>query len=230
MAARKKIITAWCQQKQCEGTKPRNWKGDPLPTCRMVEICEHECHKLLDKMFSDAGVPRVVQSNPEYRPQSTTFWLPSWDARSDVAALESGTGMDTQPYASSPAAANVAAPVARPATRTPTGRKARGQLEYEVLAICREWSQGVWEWEHCTPKVVSERIGKVNSAEPPSVGAIGAIFDRWEKLGFARQAKKPVRFLEFVDSDGSDAALDRIKAELKYRTKRAKAAQRRGVR
>jgi hypothetical protein len=111
---------------------------------------------------------------------------------------------------------------------TPTGRRARGQLEYDVLKICDDFAHDVYEWEYCTPKNVAEEIGKMHATEPPSTGAINAVWDRWEKLGFAVQDKKPSRFVKF-EIDGSIQTLDMLKIRARRDKKMGKAEAKRGT-
>jgi hypothetical protein len=155
--------------------------------------------------------------------------------------LSSSDGIDALPdddrpvvVPSRPALGGVSTPepVTLPAPRftpTPTGRRAKGQLEYDVLTVCDEYSRDVYEWEYCTPKLVAERIAVMNQEpELPSTGAINAVWDRWEKLGFAKQDKKPSRFVSFV-VDGQPATLEMLKARTKSERRRAAGEAKRGV-
>jgi len=139
-----------------------------------------------------------------------------------VAPAVEGTPTVGTNGAPAPASAPVATPWTRSFDTTPTGRRAKGQLEYDVLKVCDEFTQNVYDWEHCTPRLVAERIGVINATEAPSTGAVNAVWDRWEKLGFAEQAKKPSRFVRFTeDAEHQDRRLDLMKL-------RAKGAKRRG--
>ena len=96
---------------------------------------------------------------------------------------------------------------------TKSGRYARGELEYRVKQVCDEFAIGAIfsSASGITPVQVSERIDPDN---PPSVGAIGAVFDRWNQIGFAETAKSPVRFVRYTD-DGLRRGYARIKAAYK---------------
>jgi hypothetical protein len=111
---------------------------------------------------------------------------------------------------------------------TPTGIRAKGQLENEVLAVCNDFAKGVYDWSDCTPKLVSEEIARKKAIEPPSTGAINAVWDRWEKLGFALQGKKPSRFVAFC-VDGSLLTLEDMKLKAKRQRRLSQAESRRGA-
>ena len=83
--------------------------------------------------------------------------------------------------------------------------------------------------EPITPKVVGDWIAEKYKIPTPSSGAINAVWDRWVKLNFAEQAKKPNRFVKFTGS-GTWEELSRIKASIKRQQKSAASAARRGFR
>jgi hypothetical protein len=111
---------------------------------------------------------------------------------------------------------------------TPTGRRARGQLEVDVLKVCQDFVDNVYEWELCTPKLVSETIGKMYAVEPPSTGAIDAVWNRWEALDFAKRDHKPSHFVGFT-GDSTFVHLQTLKVSKKRAKKRMVAEQRRGI-
>jgi hypothetical protein len=112
---------------------------------------------------------------------------------------------------------------------TPTGRKARGELEYEVLAVCADFAADVFDWETCTPKLVAAEIGKREAKEPPSTGAINAVWQRWEQLGFASHNKKPLRFLFFNQPEHSASDLQSLKVKTRRAKRRSLTEAKRGV-
>lgn len=233
---------------QCEGTKPVTPSGAPMPVCLDWEHCPCDCHALVTSMYEMTGMERQpAEQSVEYfesvqaQAQANSLMLDAVYAMTTRSrALSSAGGPDVHPGDEGPATvppspedSPVSAPVpalpARPVfTPTPTGRRARGQLEYDVLQICTEYALGVFEWEACTPKLVAERIGAMNAVEPPSTGAINAVWDRWEKIGFAEQAKKPSRFVSFTGGHTA-IELDRAKGATKRAKKMAQAEQRRGI-
>jgi hypothetical protein len=180
-------------------------------------------------MYEMAGVPREAQPNPDFHHPKSSFWMPSDE---DFMALHARSNIDggiLPPDNEQPVPAIVGTPT-RHYEPTPTGRKARGQLEYEVLAICRDFSNGTFDWPDCTPKLIAEEIGHRNATEPPSTGAIAAVWDRWTRLGIVQQGKKPLRFISFTDGfSGTEARLELVKMRAKRDRKRMKSARQRGL-
>jgi hypothetical protein len=83
--------------------------------------------------------------------------------------------------------------------KTRTGIAAKGQLEERVNSICTFWALcEVKPVDHCTPAWIARIIADRDNIKEPSVGAIGAVFDRWSKIGYAVREYKPVRFTEFT--------------------------------
>lgn len=247
-----KYVSGFCngngKPKQCEGTKPVDSTGSPMRTCMDWENCPCSCNQMITEMYEMAGIDREPpEQSAEYLAKvhaqdlETRLMLDevyAMTARSrslsnvggtDVHPGDEGPPTGTlDPATGTPAPASTPAPSRVVFTPTPTGRRARGQLEYDVLQVCREFAQSVYDWSACTPKAVAERIGAMNATEPPSTGAINAVWDRWEKIGFAEQAKKPSRFVKFT-GDNTDIALDRMKGATKRAKKLAQAEQKRGV-
>lgn len=225
---------------QHEGTKPTDWKGQPMAVCTFWNTCPCECHAKITQMYELTGMDREPPEQPaEYlasiRADRSKFVMPSLYDSPVLDDLSMSGGTDTLPGDERAAAGRgdavpgtlAASPQPRFAP-TPTGRRARGQLEYDVLAVCKDYVDLVFDWDFCTPKNVSEEIGKRYSVEPPSTGAINAVWDRWEKLGFATQDKKPSRFVAFL-KQGDVQTLDRLKAQVKREKKRSTAEARRGT-
>lgn len=236
--------TGFCANKQCEGTKPKSSSGKPMRTCQFWETCPCKCHAQITEMYELTGMDREPpEQTAEYlawvREQRHQFVMPSPSFGTPVDGLSSSDDTDTPltdertvatPLRDAATPLSTVAPVpAQPVfTPTPTGRRARGQLEYDVLQICDEFSRNVYEWDFCTPKLVAERIGKMNDTEPPSTGAINAVWDRWEKLEFAKQGKKPSHFIAFTVY-GTVQCLDGMKTQAKRNKRRTQADIKRGV-
>lgn len=223
-----------------EGSKPKSASGKPLPVCTFYETCPCTCHKEIDDMYAIAGLPREpAEENPEYelmmseKRLATQVMLDSLALpASSLGALSNMDGGFPHNGDEGTVPANVDPPRAIPQPQfapTPTGRRARGQLEYDVLKVCQDFAAGVFDWAECTPKLVSIEIGKLEAVEPPSTGAINAVWDRWEDLDFATQDKKPSRFVKFNVENPSSWTLDRIKAQRKREKKRGQAEQKRGT-
>ena len=73
-----------------------------------------------------------------------------------------------------------------------------------------------------TPRILADAIAEHYKIPTPSTGAIGAVWDRWSKLGFAKQEKQPVRFLDF-EGQGTWDELQILKAKAKRAKKIAEA-------
>ena len=157
---------------------------------------------------------------PDILPGADPFMVA--DASVPAGIEEALDGTATAPFAP--------VPTPPPATfaPTPTGRAARGQLESWVLEQVTIWTVEGYDFP-CTPVWISREIGREQAIDPPSVGAISAVFDRWANLGFATIEKKPVRFSGFT-LEGKTKGLDRMKAEVKRKQKFEKAAQKRTLR
>lgn len=226
--------SGYCEIGLHEGTKPKSHSGQPMRTCKRnfdrdlkgtQILCECECHTELDKMYEMMELPRVLMDNPEYRTFHRTWWLPSDDPLYGIRPVAGS--VDVPVVVNRTPAGALTPPVrARDYGPTPTGRKARGELEYRVKEVCDLFASGELETEYCTPKFVANYL---DPAEPPSVGAIDAVFKRWVALGFAVIESKPTRFHAYTP-DGWTKGLDRLKQESKRADKQKSAAQRRGER
>jgi hypothetical protein len=223
-----------------EGTKPKSRNGNPLPICTAWETCPCTCHKEIDDMYALAGIPRPeAEQNPDYEAVMSEKHLATQVMLDSLAlpmahfnGLSNSGGPTAHDADEGPATGDVAtsSPIPQPQfAPTPTGRRARGQLEYDVLKVCQDFAEGVFDWPECTPKLVSIEIGKLEAVEPPSTGAINAVWDRWEALGFATQAKKPSRFVKFNVESPTALTLDRMKSQVKRERKRGQAEQKRGT-
>jgi hypothetical protein len=113
-------------------------------------------------------------------------------------------------------------------TPTPTGRAARGELEAWVKEQTDIWAVEEYTFP-CTPQWVAEEIGYDKGITAPSVGAVDAVFKRWEALGFATIERKPTRFTKYTE-DGLKLGLEGLKRRAKMQKKLQKAAAMRGVR
>lgn len=238
-------ITGQCSRKQCEGTKPVDWQGNPMSVCLMWEWCVCDCHALITRMYKEVGMDRLPPEQPpayiaRLREQEAKWDMPS--VFDPLPATPLSTPGDPNPQTipredvGDPVAPRVGGSVA-PAPAMPprmqvtaTGRRAKGTLESDVLVICIEFAGDVYEWEYCTPKLIAEEIGKRYAVEPPSTGAINAIWDRWEKLGFATQDKKPSRFVKFNLQGNQEINLVNLKAKVKRDKRTDKMAARHGLR
>jgi hypothetical protein len=223
-----KYRTGYCADGLHEGTKPRSWNGKPMQVCKFFATCPCKCHDDLDMLFKMSERERIEPVlNPEWKPAPREFWMPS-DDPTYVRHYRSSQDAVTPPVVlESPAPDLVPPTVAHSYAPTASGRAARGELESWVKVKCDEWLIEGYQML-CTPAWLSEEIADDQAIKPPSVGAISAIFDRWTKLGFAKIAKKPTRFLGYTD-EGKKLGLDGMKARARRQRDMAQAEMKRGT-
>jgi hypothetical protein len=152
-------------------------------------------------------MPRIPVDKSGYVPDKGDFIMPT---PTEIAAERTQHDIATPVIRTeSPDPSLVPHTVTRTFAPTPTGRSGRGELEQQVDAVCKVWlidNPGVL----CTPKYISVQIENDFGIRQPSVGAIGAVFDRWTELGYADCQRKPVRFVKFTD-DGLKLGLEGCK-------------------
>lgn len=192
-----------CQTGAHEGTRPKSYAGVPRQVC-LLSWCECECHKKLDEMFAMMEMERTPQDNPEYIPPERTYWMPSDDPEYRMPAASSDFTEDGS-----------VAVLEKEVKVTDSGRTQRGGLEFWVQRECLAWILDHDEGELCTPKFLSAEIARVEGIKPPSQGAISAVFDRWERYGYARIGRdRPQRFLGLTEQ-GEKQGLDWCRANAK---------------
>lgn len=218
--AKARYITGFCGVGFHEGMKPKTRGGVALKVCVSWIQCACKCHTDITKMHELTSTERVPHPNPDYSPVKNPFWMPSMDERAMLHERHDHE-VPVEPVVRNPLEAQ-----AKRFDATPTGKRARGQLEDEVLAVCGSFVRGELPYEDLTPKEVATEIDKF---DPPSVGAIGAVFDRWVSLGFARCEKRPVRFVSFT-LDGMTIGLEGLKAKAKREAKLKQSAEARTLR
>jgi hypothetical protein len=201
-------ISGFCSIGAHEGTAPKNVNGRSVPTCKMPsDRCSCKCHKDLDEMFSMAEMERITVDKSGYVPDRSDFVMP--DLAELAATRIQASATVALEHIESPDPTLIPSTLARSFVPTPTGRSARGELEYQVDVVCKMWLIDK-PWDLCLPKYISEEIARTTDMRPPSVGAIGAVFDRWVALGYAVCERKPVRFVGFTEL-GRDLGLDGLK-------------------
>lgn len=212
MARKRGYITGFCGTGSHEGSTPVGKSGTPMRTCEFYEECSCKCHVEISQMFETAGMPRLLMPNPQYAKPVSPFLMPDPDDVERMRAEARGSSHQGPMF-------NTNEPLSVNALKfeeTATGRRAKGQLEYEVLSICSSYLKGEYDdIEELTPVVIARLVDDRN---PPSVGAVGAIFDRWEKLGFAVIERKPIRFISYT-IEGMQVGLDNMKVAAKRREK-----------
>lgn len=217
--------TGFCSNGWCEGSKAKDWRGNPAPTCAFILECPCSCHDDLDKLFLLTEKERMVVESSGYSVPERTFWLPSDDPEPPLSPTN---GTDTPTIVESPAPDRVPATIVHDFNPTETGRAARGELESWVKQHCDIWLIDE-PGDLCTPQYLANEIARDLGIAPPSVGAIGAVFDRWVRLGFAVCLKKPVRFERYTD-EGIKLGLEVMKAQAKKQSKIQKAQHRNNLR
>lgn len=212
-----KYKTNFCKDGHCEGSNPRNYKGDPVFTCRLWATCPCQCHVMYDQMYAASGLAREVVNNSDYKVDKTLFWMPSPEERIAMIASSSPATPDAPTIVESPLPEAVPVTVRRSYTPTATGRAARGELEAWVKDQCDIWIVEKEQF-NCTPVYLSMEIGRTHGIKEPSVGAISAVFDRWTKIGFAEIGKKPTRFIAYTEQGvrlGLEGCKDKAKRDSK---------------
>jgi hypothetical protein len=222
-----KIKTGFCANGQCEGTKPKSSAGVALKTCSFYLTCGCKCHADIWLMFKMSGMERVLMDKSGYMAPPHDFWMPSQDPDWTPEILSSPVDTPAPPTVESPAPGLVPASLARSYEPTATGRAARGQLESWVKRQCDIWLLEEYTFP-CTPTWIADEIADDQGIDPPSVGAISAVFDRWTKLGFAVVEKKPTRFTKYTET-GIRLGLERMKADSKRAAKRTQAERHRNL-
>jgi hypothetical protein len=224
--------TGFCSNGWCEGTKAKTWKGTPAPTCKFWETCPCDCHDLISKMFAMSDMERIPVDESGYVAEDGGFKRitdadrAQWAA--ERAARSSGMASDAPLVIESPAPGIVPPSIQRTFRPTASGRAARGELETQINQACAEWLVEQYPWP-CTPLWISETIGKAAGIKPPSTGAITAALDKWQKLGYASVARKPVRFTGFTE-EGIRLGLEVMKEEHRRKRDQIRSELERGVR
>ena len=202
--------SGFCNSGWHEGTRAKDYKGNPAPVCKLVGTCPCSCHTELDRMFEMAGRERVIQDNPEYVPYVRTFWMPS----------------DDPSYRMPDAAPDVVTDDRLEVTET--GRARKGGLELAVQRVMLAWLENADMEKRIRGFAVKDIAAAVFDAEgaaldkPPSLGAVGAVLDRWDSYGYVLLGQKPVRIIGLTP-DGKDKGLDYCRARFKKNKKGAAA-------
>ncbi len=195
--------SGFCNSGWHEGTRAKDWRGNPAPTCRLAGSCPCSCHTELDRMFEMAGQERVVQDNPEWIPPERTYWMPSDDPTYNMPAAAPDVVADDEHL-----------------EVTATGRVRKGGLESAVQRVVLTWLEGADLQKRIEGFVVKDISAAVFENEgaaldkPPSLGAIGAVLDRWDTYGYVLLGKKPVRVIGLTP-DGQEKGLDWCRARFK---------------
>lgn len=215
-----KYISGFCSTGLHEGIVAKNVNDKRLPTCQLWKDCSCKCHDTYSEMFALAEMDRMAVDNSGYVPERADFYMPSLEELA-LARISSSPDRTTPPaLLESELPDQIPATNAREWTPTPTGRAARGELEYQIKWACDVWMVDR-DPEFCTPKHVSEEIASKFGIRPPSVGAIDAAWNRWVLIGFAIKGTKPTRFLGYTE-EGINLTLKGCKERFKLEKARAR--------
>jgi len=214
-----KLRTGWCLVGSHEGQKPRSPSGKPLKTCEAWQECPCHCHVEITEMCEMAGIERVARKNPDYEPAVSPFWMPSPEFMAALRAERDG-GITGTPANGSDAVDGVPQPSQRTFEPTPSGYRARGQLEAEVMKVCDLWDTS----DGPVSLPLSYIAIQIPTDPPASVGAIREVLLRWVKYGFATLGIDPLAFTGYTEI-GREKGIDflKYKWEQERRTNRAKA-------
>lgn len=205
--------TGFCGSGLHEGTAPVSMSGKPMKVCAFPDVCTCECHIKFNKMYELAGAERHIHQNPNYVPVVGPDLSEYFTRSEELEPHSIGNGNRTARPVDKP---SVVAPGLLESSRTfdptPTGYRQRGQLEVEVQAVCNRAMTGEFD-DLMTPAKIAEIIDPSN---PPSSGAIGAVFNRWEQIGYATIHRKPLYFQGYT-IDGLRLGLEAMKRKAKGR-------------
>lgn len=202
--------TGFCGVGLCEGTKPRSPSGKAMKVCVAVDICTCDCHTKISKMYALAKMERILQQNPDYE----FVYGPDlgWIKDERVPPVPF---VPAQPFTLSSVEDAGEGHTAGTMADTDEDRpdrynRRRGWLENEVKVITDRYMSGEIG-ESLTPKLLAVLV---DPEDPPSVGAVGAVLDRWVEIGFAKVNKHPVRFVSYT-VQGMSLGLERMKSDAK---------------
>lgn len=194
----------------CEGTRPIDRKGKPMKVCVAFDWCPCSCHRSISKMYELTGSVRVGQQNPDYEPAPNPDLSFIYEMQAGASIV--GGGITRTPVEQPSPVATGLRESTRTFAPTATGGRARGQLEVEVQQVCNRYMVGELEGL-LTTKFIGHLI---NPDDPPSQGAIGAVLERWAKIGYATVGTKPLRFSGYT-VEGMKKGLEQMKNEQKRR-------------
>jgi len=219
-----KYKTGFCANGDCEGSARKTAAGKARPSCKWWKRCPCSCHQMYDLMFRTAEMERQVVDNSGYAPDTGEFQMPTLEERIAMIASSMPAAPSAPRIIESPAPDIVPATVTRAFTPTPSGRAARGELALWVKTECDIWAVDQPGYK-CTPVYVAEAIAKTQGfVRPPSVGAVDAVFKRWERIGFAIIERKPTRFSSYTPDGirlGLEGCIERAKRAARTETAEA---------
>jgi hypothetical protein len=107
-------------------------------------------------------------------------------------------------------------------------RRPRGWLAASVKAVCDRYITGALtlpEGKSLTPHLVAREVQKDEGMDkPPSVGAVSAVFKRWDEYEFAQFSQKPFAFTDYTEK-GREKGLQGIIADRRTVRKEERASR-----
>ena len=221
--------TGLCAVGACEGIKKLSASGRPMKPCHFWKFCACSCHEVFDMMFSMSEMDRVFVDNSGWSPEHSEFKMPTYEERAAAqVAARAGVTEISAVIIESPIPDLIPNTYKHTFQSTPTGRAARGELESWVREFCDEYLVEKYA-DICSPMFVAEGIGKAKGINPPSSGAVDAVFKRWMAIGFALIAPKPTRFIGYTP-DGVKLGLEAMKLRARDASKSKQSLADRGIR
>lgn len=191
-------ITQHCANGSCEGTQKVSKLGAAFPQCRgqysyrgRLITCTHECHEMFRQLREITGIAADVA--PVAIEQTSV--LGKLSVRNFLHAPLPTSGAN----ATEPVDPTVVADANAPWKPTPSGQRARGQLEEQVrVEVMRFYNSNpqVIETIGLSPSLLAAAI---NKEHPPSQGAVYAVMKRWERDNLVTLAEKPFRLVGITD-------------------------------
>lgn len=175
-------------------------------------------------MCAMAGIERVLQVNPEYEPVPSPFWMPDAEFLAALRAERDGATLPT-PAGVERGLDDAPRPSQRMFNPTPSGIRARGQLEDDVKKVCDRFDTGTGP----IALPLSFIANQIHPDAPPSVGAIREVLLRWALCGFATMGSSPLSFTGFTEQ-GREHGLEVMKYKYDQQRRLNKSKAERGYR
>lgn len=203
-------ITGMCAVGACENTKKLSPGGALYKSCqgefnfRSGKVtCTHDCHdqfrqirELMASLNKEMeGIATIPSPVTEGNPASHT------STDSPISFVSDPLRPPAAPVVPADARRTRIVDTSHAFKQTTSGRAAPGQLEERVrvniaTSVVEAGSETI-ALLGITPAVVAKQIDANN---PPSQGAIHAIFMRWQAAGYIEVGKKPFRFIKFTQA------------------------------
>lgn len=103
---------------------------------------------------------------------------------------------------------------------TPSGRRARGQLDNMLDYICKCWLMGGTLQDVpdlCTAEWLARAVTDIDG-KPTSTGAIARTLHRWKALGYAIVEESPMRFVSLTEQ-GMRIGIEELERKAKKKSK-----------